>query len=446
MAVVEDRDRPKERTFNPSRIAVTDESQRLVAEVLEAIQSAEERQKARRPQDRAIHERAVSALVCGLAYQYIHEPEGWLVVEMSKSALAPNKRRAPFMTGRFPTLVKFLASPLVALMDIQLGDQQSIGGRRTTIRANSQLGTRIEELGLSYSDFSRDPLLRGVPLELRSAKRKQYVGGKTVFKADKLPLPNSPKVARLRVEMNEINGWIGAANISWYGDAFADQVDTSRRFLKRIFNNGSMEAGGRLNGGFWQDLPSSDRRDGLSIDDQNVVSLDFAQSALRMAYAEAGVESPLGDLYVVSGLESYRNEVKRVVNALLCDDAPRGRFPRGARGTLPKHWKFERVYRLIERHHAPIAHLFGSSRGLRYMYQESQILIRTLLELKSMGIVALPVHDCVLVTSSHGLTAKAVMEKAFKEVTGAPGIVEMEGSSTTICSGISLSDHLGATY
>lgn len=427
MAVVEERDRPKERMFNPARIAVTDEARRLVAEVLGTIKAVEDRQKARRPRDQVIHDLAVSALVCGLTYQYIHEPEGWLIVEMSKSALAPRRRRAPFMTERFPALVKLLASPEVALLDLQLGDKQSIGGRRTTVRASATLGAKVRDLGLSYSDFSRDPLLRGAPLELRSAKRKQFINGKVVFKADKLPLPDSPLVARLREEMNEINGWIAAANVSWYADAFADKVDTSRRFLKRIFNNGSFEAGGRLNGGFWQHLSSSDRRAGLTIDDQDVVSLDFAQSALRMAYAEAGVEPPVGDLYLVRGLESYRDEVKQIINALLCDDSPRHRFPRGARGRLPKHWKFERAYYAIARHHGPIVHLFGSSRGLRYMYQESQILIRTLSELKSKGIVALPVHDCVLVASSHGLTAKSVMERAFKEITGAPGMVEMEG-------------------
>ncbi len=87
-------------------------------------------------------------------------------------------------------------------------------------------------------------MLRKAPLELRSAKRKQFVNRKVVFQADKLTLPDTPLVARLRSEMNEINGWIAAANVSWYDDAFADKVDTGRRFLKRIFNNGSFEGPG----------------------------------------------------------------------------------------------------------------------------------------------------------------------------------------------------------
>jgi hypothetical protein len=428
MSAAEERVEPKDRLFNPSRIPVTDEACQLVGEVLALLGSVEGRQKRRRAKDQAIHERAVSALVCALAHRYLHEPTGWLAVELSKGALSTSKRRAPFMTEQFATLVKFLSAPGVGLVELRKGDQLSFGGRRSTIRASSSLRQRIDDLAMEFGDFGRDPALLGEPLELRTEKVKKFLDGKVVFKADKLRLPDNEQVSRMRLQMQEINSWISAANLAWHGSALDDKVDVGKRFLKRIFNNGSLEAGGRLYGGFWQPLAPSSRLSSILIDDEFVVSLDFAQSALRMAYAQVGAEPPPGDLYAISGLRSYRDETKWIINALLSSDEVHTRFPRQTRGRMPKSWKFERVYSAIARHHEPITPLFGSSSGLRFMYQESEILIRTLLRLKSMGIIALPIHDCVLVARRNGEMAKAVMEESFQEVIGVSGVVEMEGN------------------
>jgi hypothetical protein len=44
-------------------------------------------------------------------------------------------------------------------------------------------------------------------------------------------------------------------------------------------------------------------------------------------------------------------------------------------------------------------------------------LIDVLLELNSKGIVALPIHDCILVKESAQKTAKEVMLRVFKQHT-----------------------------
>jgi len=54
----------------------------------------------------------------------------------------------------------------------------------------------------------------------------------------------------------------------------------------------------------------------------------------------------------------------------------------------------------IKEFHKPIAHLFGGQHGMRFMFMESGILIDVLLELNSLGIVALPIHDDLLVKLS----------------------------------------------
>jgi len=418
-----------DRPFNPSRLFITADARGLVHEVLGLLSSVERRDKRRQATAQLTHERAVSALVCDLVHLQLTQPSEWMTVELSKYALSPSTRRAPFMTEKFADLVKSLAVPEVNLVELRKGDQQSRGGLRTTIRPSAWLAGRIAELGLELGDLGCERALLGEPLELRGEKIKRFVRNKVVFLADKLPLPKSKDVTRIRKEMDEINAWIADTNLSWWGDEQAEKVDLGKRFLRRIFNNGSLEAGGRLYGGFWQFMEKGPRLDGILIDDQPIVSLDFAQSALRMAYAEVGVELPKGDLYAVSGLELYRGETKQIINALLCSDSLLTRFPRHTRGTMPKSWKFERPYSLIARYHAPLVPLFGSASGLRFMHDESEILIRVLLRLKATGISALPVHDCVLIANNKrevGVT-RAVMEQAFEEVTGVPGSVEVEG-------------------
>ena len=418
---------PKDRRFDPSRTPVTEEARQFIAEVMQKLSAAENRRKKRKATDQAIHESALSALVCDLVHRCSIEPLGWLTVELSKTALSKGKRRAPFMTEQFAVLVKSLAQPAVDVLELRVGDPHPYTGVRSTIRASEAFKTRVDDLGLDIEHFSRDPKLLGDPLELRSVKTKRLVNGKVAFIADKLPLPDSDRVTQRRDEMTAINAWIAGASLGWVGDFKADKIDVGHRALKRIFNNGSLDAGGRLYGGFWQRPTSEMRANSLLIDGQAIASLDFAQSALRMAYAEVGVEPPAGDLYAVWGLEGYRSETKRIINALLSADTMPSRFPKGTRGEMPKSWKFERVSHFIQRYHAPIASLFGSASGLRFMRDESEILIRTLQKLQSLGIVALPIHDCVLVGWSHREIAKKVMEESFRDVLGVLGVVEVEG-------------------
>ena len=88
----------------------------------------------------------------------------------------------------------------------------------------------------------------------------------------------------------------------------------------------------------------------------------------------------------------------------------------------------------IERHlltdiysfHKPIVHLFSQPNGMKFMFLESEILIDVLLELNSKGIVALPIHDCILVKESAQKTAKEVMLKVFKQHTKLDATVVVE--------------------
>jgi hypothetical protein len=80
----------------------------------------------------------------------------------------------------------------------------------------------------------------------------------------------------------------------------------------------------------------------------------------------------------------------------------------------------------IKEFHKPIAHLFGGQYGMKFMFLESEILIDVLLELNSKGIVALPIHDCILVKESAQIVAKGVMLRVFKQHTKLDATVAVE--------------------
>ncbi len=50
--------------------------------------------------------------------------------------------------------------------------------------------------------------------------------------------------------------------------------------------------------------------------------------------------------------------------------------------------------------------------------KESDILVEVLEALRSEGIIALPVHDAVIVMDDHHLLTTEIMKKVFKDHTG----------------------------
>lgn len=396
-----------------------------MAAVGRRLVDVEERKRRRRAADQAIFDATLEALVCDLAHLELYRPGHSLRVEMSHRTLSPAKRPAPFMTESFPAVVRLMERG--GFVSLSVGYRSDFGARQSTIRATEMFRELMDTSEVSWEDFGRDPDLLGPSIELRGEKRPKRIGQGVHLVAPSLALPDSEEVRRLSAEMTRINAWIGGAPLGWEGDCVAEGLDLSDRYLKRIFNNGRFDEGGRLYGGFWQRVSAGGRLAHLLIDGERVASVDFSQSAVRQAYARVGHPVPEGDLYDLPGLAGYRTETKQILNALLARDAPASRFPKHTRGRMPKTWKFSRVLEHIKRAHPPLVPLFGTGLGLRFMHQESEVVVRVLLTLIDRGVVALPVHDCILVPQSAASLTKEVMEQTFLEVVGVPGAVEIEG-------------------
>ena len=61
-------------------------------------------------------------------------------------------------------------------------------------------------------------------------------------------------------------------------------VDFSKKYVRRIFNQGSFKKGGRFYGGFWQKIPREYRKF-IRINYKEVVELDYSGLHINMLYA-----------------------------------------------------------------------------------------------------------------------------------------------------------------
>ena len=67
-----------------------------------------------------------------------------------------------------------------------------------------------------------------------------------------------------------------------------------------------------------------------------------------------------------------------------------------------------------------LSEIFETGAGLRLMFRESKILIRSLLMLVEMNVCGLGMHDGLMVPHSKAKLAEAAMTEASREITGVP--------------------------
>lgn len=189
-----------------------------------------------------------------------------------------------------------------------------------------------------------------------------------------------------------------------------------------------------------------EQREDIRIDEQSVVTLDFGQMLVRLLYAEAGAELPFGDdAYLLPPLHmswqqfnEYSEEqkdrispipregIKLVLTSAINVGKDQARLPKGAREIIPAKFKLKEVMELVRTHHQPIAHFLGTGHGLRAMRKESNLLMDILLRLKEQEIVALPIHDAVIVPSARKEQVRTIMAQVFYEHTGQDAVIKTE--------------------
>ena len=415
----------KARAFNPFLCAKTDKLMALITEVQVQMSGYEffyqTRKRARRPADQVTYDRTVEAILCDLCAVELEPNNDSIHLPLSNKVLRSKSRYKGTALGKtLPDILRVMSAPEMGFVVVEKGhstfkivdDDLNVafaGGQQTILRAGPKLLSRIERFGITRDDLGHAP--EEEVLVLRAPKRhSNSIAAYKEYEEDEATLA-------LRQQMTDINAWLNTADIT----CSHPQVEPSQRRLRRIFNNSDFAQGGRLYGGFWQAMSSDERQEHILIEGDCCVELDYGQMSLMILYGLIGAKPPEGDLYDLSaeGIPTEsRPGIKKVIQAIINSPELPRRLPKGSRKHFPSRVNLRDILKAVERKHPMIFPLMNSGIGMQLFRKESDILSNVLITLQARGIVALPVHDAVVVRDDNSDKAKAVMKDIFRGHTG----------------------------
>ncbi len=415
----------KARAFNPFLCARTDNLMALITEVQVQMSGYEAhyetRKRARRPADQVTYDRTVEAILCDLCAVELGPDNDSIHLPLSNKVLRSKSRYKGTALGKtLPDILKVMSAPEMDFVVVEKGhstfkivdDDLNVafaGVQQSILKAGPKLLSRIERFGITRADIGPAP--EEEVLVLRAPKRhSNTIAEYQEYEDDEATLT-------LRQQMTDINAWLSTADIT----CNLPQVDPAHRRLRRIFNNSDFAQGGRLYGGFWQAMSSDDRQEHILIEDDWCVELDYGQMSLAILYGLTGTKPPEGDLYDLSaeGIPTdYRKGVKKVIQALINSSKVPTKMPKGVRKLIPSRYNIKDILEAVARKHPAIYPQMTSGIGMQLFRKESDILVEVLEALRSEGIIALPVHDAVIVMDEYKQTTITIMKKVFKDHTG----------------------------
>jgi hypothetical protein len=419
-----------DRFFDPWRVPRSAGAKALIQKIAGNVEAYEDyygiRKRRRRDKDQEALEATISAVVCDLMHAVLMEDERGIAISRSNQVLGGGDRyRAPALNRQLPYVLDALGSDELEWLIEERGFSNPFARQRTLIKPTQRLIDNMSRFGVNVDGLGR---CKAEEVIILKAEKEDYWDNGEYLAYEDTALTND-----YRQEMRTINAWLTEANIEFSEVALERYrpIDTANRTLRRYFSRGSFDSGGRLFGGFWQGLSKDERLEGLNINDEDVVGLDYGQMAPRILYGLAKATPPEGDLYDISGLttvngRSYRDGVKTIMNALMFSNGLPKRKPMGTKSLLPPALSIQEVVNLIRQAHPAIADLLGTEVGHKAQFIESQVMVRVLLRLREESIVALPIHDGLVVPSGAEAKAKMVMEDTFRDEVGIACPVSVE--------------------
>jgi hypothetical protein len=420
------------RAFTPHLRAASAKMKKLIGEVQAQIEGYEAyhrvRTRGRRAADQLTFERTIEAILCDLCRCELEPQCSAVYLPLSNKVLRKKSRYKGVALGKtLPDILRVMCAEEMNFLEMEKGrstfkiisDDMNMafaGGIQTTLWAGPKLLSRIACFGITLSDIGYDP--DEEVIELRKPKRTDKAS------PDRQEYSDTSETVSLRQSMREINMWLAGADIG----CDLDGVTVQDRRLRRIFNNSDFGQGGRLNGGFWQRMTSEQRQEHILIDADCCVELDYGQMSLTILYGLTGATPPEGDLYDLSdhGIPAeHRKGIKKCIQAVINTTKPPTRVPRGVRKHLPGKYSMRDVLSAVEKKHPEIYPLMTSGIGMQLFRKESDILVDVLITLQTKGIVALPIHDAVIVMDEHHLQATKIMKEVFREHTGLTPVVTL---------------------
>jgi len=395
------------------------------------------RKRARREQDHQHHIQRIEAIVCNLAHAVLLAPPGGRIAVPLGHGDKGQSRYSSLVIGK-------LFSPTLSMMwDLDFLEMHCPGvirGEVSSIEVSNWFARKVKEANVSLADFDRR---EDEEIIILSRNRRRSTGSDRTIQREPIDYADTAETQKYRADTKRLNAFLKNAQIDFLDDDLEPRIDPFDRTLRRrfmIFSNQKerFDQGGRLFGGFWQNL-KSERRRNIRIGGEPVTILDYSSMFTRLAYAELGALPPDGDLYSIPGFENYRSGIKFAMNCFLFDGGPRRAWPRelglgigddltaeidsdpeaaGCQARLPSGATVTSTKEAILGIHPILEKAWSRRLGYRLMFRESEIMMSVLTELASRNVPALGLHDGLIVPVSGRELAMHVMATCATELTG----------------------------
>jgi len=208
----------------------------------------------------------------------------------------------------------------------------------------------------------------------------------------------------------------------------------SNKSVYRVFNNGSMEQGGRYYKAWWISAPSTIRKY-ITIQGDPTVELDFSAMHVHLLYAVKGVNyaDKKEDAYTLaSGAHTLANpKDDRALNKLILLTAFNAKSSESAasavyddlrtegklyRYSIQNHDRINAKLSLLKQKHPVISDMIADDYGLKLQYYDSNVIERVIDHFTAIGIPVLTVHDSVICQAQHEELVRNVMVRYFYQV------------------------------
>ena len=204
------------------------------------------------------------------------------------------------------------------------------------------------------------------------------------------------------------------------------------KFVRRVFNNGRWDQGGRFYGGWWQRCPKEVRKH-IYFDGTITQEVDFSGLHIVLLYAQKGIDywaTTQEDPYIIEWPEGTDPDIDQrdaaklllltAINANNEKQAFKGFRAQCDKGSPEKKLTnnvLKGVLTKLKEKHEPIADKIASGAGIDLMYIDSQITERLIGVFTNRGWPMLSIHDSYVVPFSYDNFLISEMKRAFYEVT-----------------------------
>ena len=313
------------------------------------------------------------------------------------------------------------------LITIKYGNEYS--GKVSRIKPSSKLAKIFDEIGFRWRYYKP---VKDDNIIIRSEDKKTNI-----------PLPNNKQIKEQQDKLQKYNELLSNHCIALdLDDSQLKEIEVeikqqqkrksiepiyslnfSRVHLRRIYSKGKTNLGGRFYGGWWQSLPSI-YRPHITIDDYKTVEVDYSTMSLRLLYAREGKKVPLSrDMYDLGlkgsseYLKTARKLIKVFINAILNDS--KGNFRLNADDYKKLELTHKELTELVNNHHQPIKHHFGTGVGLELMYLDSILAERLMEWFTYNNVILLPIHDSFIIRAGYVFSLEEQMKIEFKRLVAA---------------------------